>query len=107
MVAQDIEIKTANRLLRLIPEEERDTLLNRAELVDLHVGAILYDIDDRLEYVYFPESGVISLVLLTGDGSSVETGICGNDGMVGIALVLKSQRALRRAHVQLSGTAIR
>jgi CRP-like cAMP-binding protein len=107
MVAQDIEIKTANRLLRLIPEEERDILLNRAELVDLRVGEILYDIDDYVEYVYFPESGVISIVLLTGDGGSVEAGVCGTDGMVGIALVLKGQKALRRAQVQLSGTAIR
>jgi CRP-like cAMP-binding protein len=100
-------LTTENHLLRSLGEEDLRLVFKHSHHVDLEVGDVLHDLDDEVEYVYFPESGVVSMILFTDDGASVEIGITGRDGMVGTALILKSKSAMRRAQVQVAGTARR
>ena len=55
----------------------------------------------------FPETGMVSLIATLEDGEQVEVGIAGNEGLVGLSLVLGDGRSLTEARVQLEGTALR
>lgn len=59
------------------------------------------------KYVYFPKSGMVSLVVLLEGGAMTEVGLIGNEGLVGIVLALGSSQATSEALVQISGSALR
>jgi CRP-like cAMP-binding protein len=90
-----------NRILAALPETEYQQLLPHLKKIDLPQGEILYNPGDRIEYVYFPHAGVISLVTLLKDGASVEVGVVGREGMCGISIVLGDDRAPSQAIVQI------
>lgn len=94
---------TKNELLAQFPEQEFDYVRRKSEITECASGDILYDMHDQLEYVYFPESCVVSMVLPTEDGFAVEVGIVGRDGIAGLGMILKSRYAMRRAQVQIPG----
>ena len=68
-----------NRLLAALPAEEYERLVPHLELVSLQVNQILYEIGEPIEYVYFPHHAIVSLVCVLEDGSTVESGLVGND----------------------------
>lgn len=96
-----------NRILAALPSAEYQHLLPHLKHIDLPQGEILYNPGDRIEYVYFPNSGIISLVTLLKDGASVEVGVVGREGMCGISIVLGDDRAPSQAIVQIGDGAIR
>jgi CRP-like cAMP-binding protein len=96
-----------NRLLAALPPQERGRLLPKLELVPLEKGRTLHQIGDVLRYVYFPITGFCSLVALTPDGAMLEIAAVGNEGMIGVPVILKSSIATCLALVQASGTAYR
>lgn len=96
-----------NRLLSALPKEEYERLLPHLETVSLNVKQIIYAPYQPIEYVYFPNSGIISLVNLTEDGGTVEAATVGNEGMVGIPLLLGADSIISQAIVQLVGDALR
>ena len=63
--------------------------------------------NEPIEYVYFPNSGIISLVNLTEDGGTVEAATVGNEGMVGLPLLLGTDRMIGQAITQIVGDALR
>ena len=75
--------------------------------MSLEKGAYLHQIGDVLRYVYFPIAGFCSLVALTSDGAMLEIASVGNEGMIGVPVILKSSIATCLAVVQASGTAYR
>jgi CRP-like cAMP-binding protein len=77
------------------------------EFVTLALGETLYESGSHLRHVYFPVSGVVSLLIVTEDGGSAEIAVIGNDGCVGIALLLGGETTLDRAVVQIAGHAYR
>jgi hypothetical protein len=77
-----------NRLLRALPTEDYDRLLPDLELVSLDVGTVLYKPGHDPGYVYFPATGVVSLLSTMENGASAEIAITGNDGVVGVALFM-------------------
>jgi CRP-like cAMP-binding protein len=77
------------------------------ERVDLPFQMTLIDLDEDVGQVYFPLSGVVSLVAIMSDGSSGEVGIIGNEGMVGLAAFLGGGSMPMRAIVQVAGDAMR
>jgi CRP-like cAMP-binding protein len=77
------------------------------ELVTLPVGQVLYEPNQTIEYAYFPATAIISHLNLMQTERSVEAFSIGNEGMIGIPLVLGSDRILLRAMVQISGLAWR
>jgi CRP-like cAMP-binding protein len=80
------------------------------ELIRLHLrdmkfihGSTLYDVGHPIERLYFPESGVISLVVVLQSGDMIEAGMIGIDGVVGTSAALDGAIALNQAIVQIAG----
>ncbi len=81
--------------------------MRRAEVVHLTFGTVLCEADEVFEHVYFPLSGFISLVSKVGNHPPLEMGLIGNEGMLGVTLVLGLPTAPLRAVVQGEGDALR
>lgn len=96
-----------NRILAALPDSEREQLLVHLEPFTLDHSAILCDIGVRIEYVYFPNSGMISLISHTEEGETLEVGIVGYEGMVGLSVFLESYKSQYRTLVQTTGHAFR
>lgn len=96
-----------NQLLSALPKEEYQRLLPNLELVSLPLKQLIYAPSEPIEYVYFPLDGIISLVNVTQDGGTVEAATVGNEGMVGIPILLGSDRMVSQAIVQIVGKALR
>jgi CRP-like cAMP-binding protein len=73
------------------------------ELVPLPLGEALYESGDRLNYVYFPTTAIVSLLYELEDGASAEIAVVGNEGIVGIALFMGGDTMPNRAVVQSEG----
>jgi CRP-like cAMP-binding protein len=76
-------------------------------LTGLALGTVLYDPGTKMDDVYFPISGVVSLLYVLADGHTTELAVVGNDGCVGIALLLGGQTTPSEAVVQIAGYAYR
>ncbi len=96
-----------NRLLQALPRAHRERLLAHGERVELAVGDVLYEPGQRVRYVYFPTSGFISIITTVGADDSLEIGRFGDEGMLGLRLLLFSKAAPVRALVQGAGAAWR
>jgi CRP-like cAMP-binding protein len=96
-----------NVLLTALPRNAYLRLLPHLESVSLPIGTILYNSGESIEHVYFPEDALISLVTHMRDGATVEVGLIGSDGMVGIPVLLGDDIAFEAAVVQIGGTALR
>ena len=96
-----------NRLLGELPRKDRQRTLERCESVALVIGATLCEMDQPLRHVYFPLTGFISLVTKVGGHKPLELGLIGNEGMLGVTVVLGIDRAPQRAVVQGAGTSLR
>lgn len=96
-----------NRLLSALPKEEYERLLPTLESVSLTYKQIIYAPNQHIEHVYFPNSGIISLVNFTEDGGTVEAATVGNEGMVGIPVLLGADRMIGQAVVQVVGDGLR
>lgn len=97
----------SNRLLAVLPRKTRRAIENECELVDLVFGDILCEAGGQIRDIYFPTGSFISLVASLDDGASLEVGLIGNEGMLGIPLVLGIKTSPLRALVQGSGGAWR
>ena len=100
-------LPVVNRLIGGLPRKERTRFLRSCETVDLVFGAILCEPDKPFRHVYFPLTGFVSLVAPMGGHQPLEMGLIGNEGMLGVTLMLGVDVAPLRAVVQGSGTALR
>ena len=96
-----------NALLLLLPDDERATIGEHSSLVHLSQQRTLYRAGDPIEHLYFPRSGMISLMMTAQDGRTIETCIVGREGLVGVEALLATARASAGAVVQCRGDAIR
>ena len=96
-----------NRLLAALPADERDALAPLLEPVPLRLGAALYEPGGKQAHVYFPASGIVSLLYVLENGASAEIAVTGNEGVVGISLFMGGETMPARAVVQSAGTAYR
>jgi CRP-like cAMP-binding protein len=96
-----------NQLLAALPGAEYKRLLPHLESVPLPFMGVLYEGGEPIEHVYFPNDGLISLLVVMGDGTVREIGIIGNEGMLGTAVVLGVKTTTTRALTQLPGSAMR
>jgi CRP-like cAMP-binding protein len=97
----------ANRLLGLLTPRDYKRLLPHLEPVDLEYRKSLYQADKKIEFVYFIETGVGSLVNTMANGQAAEVGTIGNEGVVGLPLVLGDDRAPTSVYVQVPGAGLR
>ncbi len=99
--------QVTNKLLLSAPDKEY--LLMRADLtyVDLPDHLSLHEPTQRIEFVYFPNRGMISQVVVTKDGRTVEVGVVGSEGYVGAGLAVGLSRSSVREIVQVAGDGFR
>ena len=96
-----------NDLLRTLLDSEYQHLSSKLEQVKLKLGEIIYTADQRIDHVYFPETAVVAMIDTMDDGSTIEVGIIGHEGMVGINIFLGCLVTPDKAIVQISGSAMR
>jgi CRP-like cAMP-binding protein len=96
-----------NRLLANLPANERQRLAPYLETVSLRFRQPLVEFEARIEYVYFLESAVTSTVVHTPDGETIEVGIMGAEGFVGLSLLYGVERSNASVLVQIPGRALR
>lgn len=99
-------VPATNRLLDALLERDREQLLANCEHMELIIGEVLYRSGEIVPHVYFPTGGFISLVA-TIDSTNLEVGLVGNEGVLGITLMLSVDIAPFTALVQGVGTALR
>lgn len=98
---------TRNLLLQALPSDELERFLPHLERVDVHKGEVLVSVGEPLEFAYFPEGGLSSNLLITGEGRRVEVGCFGYEAMVSTATVLGSDLSPHEIQVQVSGAWLR
>lgn len=96
-----------NKLLSALSKEEYERLLPDLEAISLASRQIIYAPNQPIEYVYFPTDGIISLVNVTQNGGIVEAATVGNEGIVGIPILLGGDEMVGQAIVQVAGNAVR
>lgn len=96
-----------NRLLAALSEQELSRIASRMDLVTLRLGEMLYEPNQLLQYAYFPTTSIISLHYVTETGASAEAAGVGNEGMVGVPLILGGNTTPSSAVVQTAGQAYR
>jgi len=99
--------KAVNRLLAALPEAEYQHLVPLLEYVPLPLKQVLYKRGESIEYVYFPHRAIVSLVSTPEEGSNVEVGLVGNEGIVGIPAALGDNIATTTAMVQREDSGMR
>lgn len=97
----------ANRLLAALPRKDRQRFLAGCEKVELNFSDILCEPGARIRHVYFPADSFISLAAPVDSRASLEVGLIGNEGMLGIPLILGISISPLRALVRGSGAALR
>src|SRR6266571_2297668 len=96
-----------NKILAALPRKEYARLLPHLTPVSLPLGEILYKTEDRIQYIYFPNSGVVSFVAHMQEGASIEVGLTGREGMVGIPVLFGDDLSQNEAIVQIADGAMR
>lgn len=91
-------------LAALPPMYYQQQLFQHLQPCLFHTSSNLFDSRDKVEYVYFPKNGLISLVIDAKDGVNVEVGVVGREGAIGIGEVLTGIKMVTRAQVQMAGS---
>ncbi|HEX3739810.1 MAG TPA: Crp/Fnr family transcriptional regulator [Terriglobales bacterium] len=96
-----------NEVLLSLPAGECKDLFSKLEFVRLKVHHVLHEPGDFLKSVYFGNSGMVSILTVFSDGKSVEVGLVGKEGFVGLPLLVGFHTAFTRAVSQIDATAFR
>jgi CRP-like cAMP-binding protein len=96
-----------NRLLACLSAEDHALISSQLVQIDLERGRLLYDPGDRIDHVYFPHDGVISLMTLMENGAAIESATIGCEGALGLMAAVAPRQSLSRAIVQTPTRAAR
>jgi CRP-like cAMP-binding protein len=105
--AKALRAPPTNRLFAALPKVDYRRLLPNLELFPLVFGQVIYEPGDLIRHVYFPIGGIISLLAAVEDRSTLEIGIVGREGMVGVPIFMGVETSRNLAVVQGAGTAMR
>ncbi len=100
-------LQQQNHLLASISQNEWNQLEPDMEQVDFSVNQVLCESGKTPAYMYFPTTAIVSLLYMTENGASSEVAVVGNDGVVGISLVLSGSNSPNQALVQSAGKGYR
>ena len=107
MFAVSKQVAIGNRILASLPYDDLDRLLSHLTPVRLERGEVVYITGDRIRDCYFLNSGLLSLLSSTETGSTVEVAMVGNEGIVGLPVVLKNRIFPYEVTVQIETQALR
>jgi CRP-like cAMP-binding protein len=107
MAMDDCPNRHRNRLLAALPRVDYVRLQPHLEHVELAYRQVLYPANETIQFVYFLETGVGSLVNTMHNGDTSEVGTVGNEGIVGLPVVLGDKRAPTSVYVQVPGRGFR
>lgn len=96
-----------NRLLASLRRKVREPLLDEAKTIELVFGDVIWEPPQRIRHVYFPIDGFVSQLFPVDGRENLELALIGNEGMLGMPLVLGVNATMMQAIVQGSGTAYR
>lgn len=96
-----------NKILLAIPDHEFRSLRPHLESTELVDHTVLHEPHQPVEFVYFLNDGLISLVVVLADGKTVEAGIVGNEGAAGIPALVGLSRSPLQEIMQIPGTGVR
>ena len=96
-----------NHLLAALPADDFARVKPKLEQLSYKLGDVLYESGDRMDYVYFPTTMIISMLYVMENGSTAEIGVVGNDGLIGNALFMGGDTTTSRAIIQSEGEAFR
>src|SRR6202795_1644170 len=94
-----------NRLLLALPSSDLTRLMPELELILCDRGAILMDGDSSLHHVFFPDSGVVSVVAVYADGSIIEMATIGREGCTAVQAIFGATSSSVQLLVQIPGEA--
>jgi CRP-like cAMP-binding protein len=94
---------TKNQILNAIPSAAWARMDEYLEYIDLPQGKLIYEAEEPIELVYFPDIAIVSVVSTTASGESAEAGLIGLEGMTGVEALFDGPLALNREIVQLPG----
>ena len=96
-----------NRLLLALPSRDLKRLLPELEHISCQRAQVLMDADSALDHVYFPDSGVVSVLAVYANGSIIEMATIGREGCTGVQAIFGAKTSSARFLVQIPGSAAR
>src|SRR5207244_8023773 len=101
----DLTTWPQNRLLLALPSRDFKQLLPQLTRIPCQREQVLTDADSSLDHVYFPDSGVVSVVAVYADGSIIEMATIGREGCTGMQAFFGAKTSSIRLLVQIPGSA--
>jgi CRP-like cAMP-binding protein len=99
--------QVTNKILLAMPDSEYELMRPDLTYLDLPDHLSLHEPTQKIEFVYFPNRGMVSQVVVTKDGRTVEVGVVGNEGYVGAGLAVGLSRSSVREVIQVAGDGFR
>jgi CRP-like cAMP-binding protein len=96
-----------NRLLLALPSRDLKRIMPELEHIRCQRAEVLSDADSSLDHVFFPDSGVVSVVAVYADGSVIEMATIGREGCTGVQAFFGAKTSSVRLLVQIPGSAAR
>lgn len=106
-IALNSHLLSQNRLLSILSADEFEFLQPHLEAVSFSAKHVLFEAGDLIRYVYFPLNGMISLLSVTENGSTIEIGFSGEEGMIGLPIILGNKEMPYQAKVQVAADCFR
>jgi CRP-like cAMP-binding protein len=107
MLGVSRQVEIGNRILAALPPEQFARLVPQLSTVHLERDEVVYITGDQIRYVYFPINGLMSLLSTTETGSTVEVAMVGNEGIIGLPVILKNKLIPYEVTVQTQAEAYR
>jgi CRP-like cAMP-binding protein len=99
--------QTRNRLLSYLSAKDFEALRPNLKPVDLPLRLMLEKPAEPIEHVFFPETGIASVVAVQSHQTKVEVGLIGNEGMTGLPVILGDHQTPNTTYMQVAGQGVR
>ncbi|MHB8616523.1 MAG: Crp/Fnr family transcriptional regulator [Candidatus Acidiferrales bacterium] len=96
-----------NKILLGLPAEDRSIIFSKLTFVALPTPTVLNEAGERIKFAFFINDGLASVLRVMSDGRSVEVGLCGKEGFVGLPLTAGFSSSPTRTIMQVAGSAFR
>jgi CRP-like cAMP-binding protein len=98
---------SGNKLLDSLPQTEYRQIIPFLKRVELKRGEIIHPARHAIEHVYFPTSGLLSLMVSSENGDAIEAAVYGNEAVASLPVFLGAKTPAHRVEVRIPGAALR